>query len=547
MDLNKIDMGMDKLINTLNEDQRVIFDQMQISDRLQICLPTGVGKGYLMGVDIKNRFVNGESVIGIASHRLILNTQHLGDIIDRLMDIINDVRFIFVGSQLSFDQLELQENDNIKIPTQTLIKQVSKKSKLNKLVSSNLKRGKKTIIISTYHSLDKLSSLNIDTLYCDEAHTLASNEFNTRFEENFKSLNTKKSYFLTATPKDCSSDREDNDDVTFLMNNENVFGERVGMSIHDAIYKGYITRPVIHMAVPEDYENQDMDNITNKVKFVIDCFNSHTDHVKESSSNPSEIGPKMLIKCESVDVMWEIYYKLLQSDLEDVKLFAGASRKGAGGASYQENGVTLDKQEHLSRLVNLTNTEKAIVLHVDTLSEGVNVKAFTGVMFLTDKTPTIIKLLQNIGRGTRVMDIDRKNFRNGNVNTSDYEGWIKPNTFVILPVYNPESKTSQEVLSTTIKNLRDKVGDSIYKVSIGDDKAKGDDDDLDSMVDGDFKDPRKKLVDAIDHNVEQMYRSVLDDKIGQHQVKLKEEKRWKELSEFINLRKEGKVDLTFFE
>lgn len=505
---------MKELINTLNTDQRVIFDKMNESDSLQVCLPTGVGKGYLMGVDIKNRMVDvSANVITIASHRLILNTQHMDDLVDRLSDIIENVRFIFVGSS-KYDHSKLLENKKVfkklhenKLSSNEIMLHSLSKTDLTNKVQSLTNDGKKVVIISTYHSLDKLSGLDIDVFYGDEAHTLASNENLTRFEQNFKSIKFKKSYFFTATPKDCVEDTDDSEN--FLMNNESVFGERVGMSMSDAIKLGYITRPIIHSAVPKDYKNEDMNNLENKVKFILDTYKVHTELVKESSSFPELIEPKLLIKCESVDIMWDIYDRLLKSDdetLNGVRLFAGASRKGVNGApSYEMDGKDLPKDTHMDEMKLLSNLDKAIVVHVDTLSEGVNIKGFTGVMFLTDKTPTIIKLLQNIGRGTRVLDEDRKRFNNGEINTNDYEGWIKPNTFVILPIYSPESEVSQRQLATTIKNVRDKSEISIHKVSIGDDKGKGRDNSMDSLVDVDSKDPRKKLIDAIDHNIEELY------------------------------------------
>jgi len=501
---------MKALINTLNKNQRVIFDQMNNTDRLQICLPTGVGKGYLMGVDVRNRFINGDNIIAIASHRLILNNQHMDDLIGRLSDMFKEVRFIFVGSS-EYDHEKLIENPKYfrplyesRLRSDEIILHSTNNEDLKEKVEGFRNEGKKVVIVSTYHSLDKLRNIDIDVLYADEAHTLASGESLTRFEHNFKSLSLDKAYFFTATPKDCLE--EGLEDGGFLMDNKDVFGERVGMTMADAIKQGYITRPIIHTAMPRDWENEDMDNVQNKVKFILDTFEAHTKHIKESSSMPDLIEPKLLIKCESVDIMWEIYDVLLNSELEDVKLFAGASRKGVNGsASYELDGVSYPKEKHIELLKGLSDTEKSIIIHFDTLSEGVNVPGITGVMFLTDRPPSIIKLLQNIGRGTRILPIDRDRFRKGEINTDDYIGWVKPNSFVILPIYSLESETSQKRLSIIIKDIRSKSDISIHYVSIGNDEGKGRDDSLDSLVDNEFEDTKKKLVEIIDHNLEELY------------------------------------------
>ena len=147
-----------KLVKTLNKDQSDIYKQMLKKDKLQICLPTGVGKGYLMRVDILRRVIGGENVIAIASHRLILNTQHTDDIIESLTDVIDQVRFIFVGS----DNYDINKHQsNVKV-VKNLIKSGTNFNELslNTLSTKELKKyvdkynkdGKKVIIITTYHS-----------------------------------------------------------------------------------------------------------------------------------------------------------------------------------------------------------------------------------------------------------------------------------------------------------------------------------------------------------------------------------------------------------
>ena len=180
----------------------------------------------------------------------------------------------------------------------------------------------------------------------------------------------------------------------------------------------------------------------------------------------------------------------------------------------------------------MKDSDKAIVLHVDTLSEGINVKGFTGVMFLTDNSPTIIKLLQNIGRGTRVLDVDRKNFVDGLINTVDYKGWVKPNTYVILPIFNPESEASQDYLSNTIKKLKFDDNIARYIISIGNDMGKKNKNDVDDMIDSKMKDVKKILVENIEHRIEEMVKL---EKNIEEQEKLKKLKGFDFLNRIKNL------------
>lgn len=506
---------MQQLIKTLNKSQKEVFDGMLKNDKLQICLPTGVGKGYVMNVHIKNDLIkNDVSIVTIASHRLLLNIQHLNDIIEVLKDIICDVRFIFVGSaRYNHDRLDQHKYlrkvfYQNQLSSKDLVTQTTSSSEVTNLVEKYRNDNKKVIIISTYHSLHKLKSIDIDSIYCDEAHTLASEDNTNTFKQSFTKLNFKKSYFFTATPKDGTEDNP----YSFLMNNEEIFGERKKIYLNEAYELGYITKPIIHTAIPDNYENEDMSQLRNKVRFVIDSFKAHEKFVKDATDMPEMIEGKLLVKCESVNIMWKIYESLLQKHLQNIDIFAGASRTGTKGApSYQKNGIELSKNEHLEELKDLKNTDRAIVLHVDTLSEGVNVKNFTGVMFLTNQILTITKLLQNMGRGTRVLDIDRKNLKNGIIEVdTEYKGWLKPYAFIILPIYDPESQYTEKYVSSLITELRLGVRESKYVISIGEDMCKGRNLSQDPLIDPIKGERNKRLVKKIIHTIEKTYISNIE-------------------------------------
>lgn len=244
-------------ISSLNSDQKNLFDEMQKDNLLQICIPTGAGKGYLMIIDLLNQVVSKKSkTFVISSHRLMLNTQHLNDIFDTMSPIIGDVGFIFVGSS-KYDTSKFQ--NNIDFNTQLLKKGISyneivsstnRKTEIEEIVKNHHNSGRKVIILTTYHSLHTLKGLEIDTIYNDEAHTLASESETAQFRDNFNTIKYKRCFFLTATPKDCVEDTE-----TFLMNNEEAFGKRIGLNFRQCVENGYIVKPVIHIAMPEEYNN----------------------------------------------------------------------------------------------------------------------------------------------------------------------------------------------------------------------------------------------------------------------------------------------------
>lgn len=490
-------------LKTFNSDQRPLYDEMQINNKLNMCSPTGFGKGYIMGIDLFNRVVNKkEHIIAVATHRLILNTQHMNDIIEQLKNHLNDVKLVFVGSKDYKVKKSVKDIIRLnKLTEKELIKNVSSKKELNKIIKKY--HNKTIILITTYHSLDKLSDLDIDTLYCDEAHILATamdSDSDKNFRNNFNKLTFKNCYFFTATPKDCVNEETGD----FLMNNEIIFGKRIGITIKQAIEGSYIPKPIIHIAIPTNYENTDMENLTNLIFFIKDSYVAHSNMILKESNLPKELGTKLLIKCKNVDQMWALNERLL-NEFTNVKIFAGASRKDDGGEEYQIDGIEYSKDEHLEELQLMKNNENAIVLHVDTLSEGVNVPGFTGVMFLSDMPPTLMKLLQNMGRGTRLHPKDRVAIMNNYIDSSDYSKWIKPYTFIILPIYNTESEESQKHIATSIFNLRDKGVDSVYRISIGSDILKSNKKPPVPINDeNEIGDPRKKVVTNINHQIEKL-------------------------------------------
>ncbi len=519
-------IALKRLIN-LNIDQKSIYDEMQRSNKLTICVSTGFGKGYLMICDLINQITNTDNnCFTIATHRLSLNTQHTNDIFDSLSDFLGDIGYIFVGS-IKYDTSKFKNNKEYntailkrKMSYNDIISTTTSIKEINELVAKYKSEGKKIVIITTYHSLDKLKSIDINTLYCDESHILASEDMKAMFKKNFEKIKYNKSFFFTATPKDASDEETD----AFLMNNKNIFGERIGLTFRECVDKAYIVRPIVHIAHPLDYKDgNNFNSIDNKVRFIKDCFIAHKKHIEESSVDSTKIAPKILVKCESVDIMWDLHEKLVGA-IDDVIICAGASRneKSIKNHFIDNNGIS-DRGEYLEKIQDLSDNQMAIVLHYDILSEGVNVPGFTGTMFLSKKLPTTPKILQNTGRSTRLHKIDRDNILKGNISVKDYSKWIKSFCSVIIPYWDAESEFSKNELAKKIKELRDNFGyDPTIRISIGDDMADGNKkDEMDSLNAKNIVNKKSDLIKEIEHEIEMLDKKDSD---------LKEEERLGKLS-----------------
>lgn len=491
----------------LNIDQKSIYDRMLISEKLSICVPTGFGKGFMMNCDLLNQIATTKNnIFVIASHRLTLNNQHTTDVFNTLCDFIGNIGFIFVGSN-PYDVSKFADNKEYntallkrKLSYNDIISSTTSKKQVSKLVDGYLNKKMKVVIITTYHSLGKLNKINVDTLYCDESHMLATEEYATDFKDNFNKIKYNRSFFFTATPKDAIDDTID----AFLMNNKNVFGERVGITFKECVDKAYITRPLVHIAYPSGQVGN-FDSIDNKVKFINECFLAHRNHIIDKSFDSSKTSAKMLVKCESVDVMWALHERL-KCNSDGIIVCAGASRNDNSVDKHFIDDVGVDRNEFLEQIQKFSDTQEAIVLHYDIFSEGINVPGLNAVMFLTKKLPTLSKILQNVGRATRLHKADRDSIVSGVISSEDYSKWIKPFCSVIIPFWDAESEFTQKQLSKDIKSLRDNFGfDPTIVLSLGDDMAYGNKkSEMDQLNKIDKKDKKYEIIKKIEQDIESL-------------------------------------------
>jgi len=505
-----------KFKNEMSVHQSNYLNKMLDYDKLTICMPTGTGKSRIIQGDIIDNIKEKTTdIFTIATHRLMLNTQHLSDLFNKLSIVLGAIGFIFVGSE------EIDVNEFIKesginkkmneldLNFKDLISCTTISSEIEKEIERHKKEDRDVIIISTYHSLDRLKNINIQTIYCDEAHLLASEKEKSDFKNNFNQLNYERSYFFTATPKDANDETD-----SFLMNNKKIFGERIGLTFNEAIKNGYIVSPIIHIAQPKNYDpTKNFETTDNYVKFIVEVFKAHEKWLNSVSFNPKMIAPKLLIKNPSVDLIWAIHKRLIEHpDLQGVNIFAGASRNDLSTDKHMKNNDGIkDRNDFLKEMQDMDSNEKAIILHYDILSEGINVPGITGVMFLSDKLPTLPKLLQNIGRATRLFFYDRERLLNKSINVDDLSKWIKPHCAVILPVLNAESNQTVNQISKSIKELRDNFGfDPTFYVSFGEDVSKSNgNDELESLNKNDKKE-KPVLLEKIIHEIEELEKKEKD-------------------------------------
>lgn len=495
-------------ITSLMNHQNTSLDEMVRNDSLTICMPTGTGKSRIIYADILDNIKQPSfDTFVIASHRLLLNVQHFSELFDTFKTLMPSVGFIFVGSY-QLDLSELRKNssmNSVLLKYETNYKELITSCLSVEDVNYHVKRhrdcGRDVIIITTYHSLDKLKEIDIHTLYCDEAHFLATARETAQFKDNFEKISAKRKYFFTATPKDLVTNTDDETDM-FLMNNQTVFGKRIGISFREAVDECLIVKPYIHLIeVSGRKGTKKYSSTVNYARVVVEAFREHEKTLKDIE----KCAPKILVKCPSVDAIWKILDEL-EKEEHDFTVFAGASHSSKTSNFYENDEPIDSKIGFLSRLQNLDNVKKAIILHYDILSEGIDVPGITGVMFLSKELPSKPKILQTIGRSTRLMSVDREAVRNGKIAKNDYEKMIKPNCAVILPIMSDEMDHSAENIAKMVIDLRDNFGfkPEIY-TEAGEDVSKTK---VEDAVEGlnvkDEKNEKFSKIDSVKHYIELM-------------------------------------------
>jgi hypothetical protein len=518
--------------NVYNVSQMEAYERMQSSDKLSVILPTGTGKGHLLFVDLLSRiYYKSGKVFTICSHRIGLNKQHTMDMFDKFKSFIGDIGYIFVASETYLESDEKQkkyrallqiasENSGKKVDLNSLISTLKPGQSLQEVIDYHTNNNRSVVIVSTYHSLQKLHEVDIDVIYCDEADKMVGTKAKNKncikeetFMQKFHKVRAKKKYFFTATPKDWTKNWG-GENIEF-MNNESIFGERIEMEFHAAIKSGYIVQPYIHIVYPLEYDvAEDIDcedeenldgiveetgapevrnmnvNLKAKIKMIVEAFNTHRKFLKDRSGHPDKIGAKMLIKCKNIKTeLWGIFHDGLREALPDIKMFAGGSYgyEASNNNDYKNNDHYMydptssdnplqpmnGRDAYLAKIKSLKLEEDAIVLHCDILSEGINVKGFTNVMFVSGVTQTDAKALQNIGRATRIVDEDRERLETGEISLDDMSNWVKPFCSVTIPFWNEESAEAKEKMVVLITQLRE-VGFQIEKFGTGTDINKND-------------------------------------------------------------------------
>ena len=256
-----------------------------------------------------------------------------------------------------------------------------------------------------------------------------------------------RNFYFTATRKVCATSGHG-------MENQDVYGNVLcEVSPRTMIDRGEMAGPrITAMMLDNDIptgvvsdKNQHM-----LVKTIREAFIKNKELVKGHSNNPDLIGAKLLVSFVGSDEL-----ALVQDSEEfkswcqtnNIRVFSMSSRHG----SYTDFEEEVNRNRVYEELKGLQDQEDCILLHIDILTEGIDLPSLTGVLLLRHLNE--VKLFQTFGRALRLAKSDRVKLYTGVMAPQDKDQFLKPYAYLILPMHFTGMETSSEDMRRTIQDV----------------------------------------------------------------------------------------------
>lgn len=365
--------------------------------RGQILLPTGVGKTLVQVYKILNMIQSiGRPIVSvIASHRILLCEQLIQEVIKVAADRGLNFNILTVAS----DGVDLQDvalltsasNPLGNLGARCMVERCTSNSEILAFAQKTQMLNRHLLVVSTYHSFDRMVGLPVDVACLDEAHTITE-------EDKFEKVETMQpsmaqAFFFTATQVTGCNGRG--------MDNTNFYGQVLcNVAPRSAIDTHDILPPILHRIALTKGKVTDRN-------IIQAAYKAHRDEVLRVSKG--RLYPKLLVSVAGVEDMVAL--------LKDPLFHKWALKSGiqvvgfSSSMGYFVNGTEVSRKEALQALRDLKDDDSAIIMHYDILTEGIDLPTITAVMPLRELNK--VKFLQTLGRAARLQIDDRRAIYSG--------------------------------------------------------------------------------------------------------------------------------------
>ena len=318
----------------------------------QIIIPTGGGKTMCMIDDAKK----GGTIVVVAP-RILLAEQLSSEFLEQIDNV--SVMHVHSGETHHYSSTKVEN-----------IYEWYKRTKGNK------------IIFTTYHSLDKVkrSTIDVDTIYFDEAHNSVNRNFFSAVE-HFATGGASRCFFFTATPKYSRTIKKSG------MNDRGVYGDIIcQVPAPKLVDEGYILPPKV-----EVYKSKILS------KDEVTC---HVDSKEIVNAIDRLTVDKVLICAKSTKQITNLLYASKFLDELAWRGYSWMTITSKTGAIV--DGDKVDREEFFNVLNawGKDDDKKFVVLHHSILAEGINVKGLEAALFM--RNMDYITISQTIGRVIRL-------------------------------------------------------------------------------------------------------------------------------------------------
>lgn len=439
------------VLDRLYEYQKEATTKTFYNNKGIVCLPTGTGKTFIQSAIIANDIELNPyqfRIYVVNAPRILLSFQLFKEVYTFLTSGGFEARYMFVHSGGKTDESELEEirleanEHGFSIPFSEIGSGTSIDG-IRDMIDKARQQGLPLIFFSTYNSAEKIQSAlegfrqPISIVLSDEAHYLVQEQFH----DILNTLRTTRSYFFTATTIHTPSDKGRG------MNNRDLYGDILySMTPREAIELGKMVRPRLHFVNTDGVYTTD-DYNASLSKIIYEAFMQHAGTLKK-------LQPKILISVKGTQDIQKFLsspqYALLRRN--GVDIYAVASREEIGN---DVNGEKIRRQDFLKRLkiAGKDNTKRIIVLHYDTMAEGIDVSGFTGILPL--RTLNKSKFLQTFGRAARLDSEDREKLTSGEIKFDELYKFNKPYAYIIIPNVVHSNADDKQNFIQLITELRD--------------------------------------------------------------------------------------------
>ena len=438
--------------------QKIAIEKALEKDIGQVIIPTGTGKTrvqiHLHVSDMIAKTKQEQTgVYVIGAHRLLLCKQLMDELQDLCIKVGLPINVLYIGSARHDEKHVYDKYFNMGIDKATYESTYTTIGKeVKKFCEKTKKQGRHLIVVSTYHSFDRLQNISrknkddksIDLCTYDEAHTTTAEDFSENiFDKVFDRVH--KNYFFTAIRKVNGEDGG--------MNNKTNYGKPLcSISPRAMIEAGEIIPPRIH-TIKLDNDSSDEVSESNEMmlmKTVIEAYTEHEKRLKTDSAHPDMIGAKLLVSAKGSTEIGLIQSNPLFQEWcksKDIKVYSYSSCYG----NFEDFVKEENRNKVYESMRDLKDTDKCILLHIDILTEGIDLPSVTGVLLLRHLNE--ISLFQALGRALRLLKSDRKKLYSGEILPSEKNLFTKPYAYLILPVHFEKFEESAEEMKKTLRRV----------------------------------------------------------------------------------------------